>query len=777
MFDGGGVSGSEPPAPHGPDTGGTATESLAAHPFLQQYCADCHSGSSAESGFDIAQLEDPNHSPAAVHRWSDLYGRVRQGDMPPEDGSQPSPEEVQAFLSLVRPPLVQADRRHRETVLRRLNRVEYQNTIEDLLQIDIDLTNRLPEDQSAGGFDTNGEALALSTELLQRYLETARLAIDQAVVTEERPETVSFTTDAMHEVKRYLKDGGYGLDDDRIVVYTTPRGQYSKISSRSQRVPERGRYRIEFTAAAVNATEPIVFMVTASDFGPSSEHQHLGFFEAGPEPKRFTIEATLDEKDAVQYFALGLPGWIKQPAFGSHPGVGFGPTTITGPLHPQWPPRGHQNLIGDVDLQNGDATDAERILRRFMPKAYRRPVTEAEVERRLELVKRSLSEGRTFEEALKVGLAAVLCSPDFLYLEETVEPGRPFVNDFELASRLSYFLWSSMPDKDLFALASAGKLAQPDVLRQQVRRMLSDPKADQFISRFVGQWLRLHEIDETTPDSKLYPEYDDLLRAGMVAEAEAFFRYLLDENLAVSHFIDSDFVMLNRRLAEHYGIEGVEGLELKPHPVPEGNPRGGVLTMAGILKVTANGTVTSPVLRGVWVLENILADPPPPPPPNVPGLEPDIRGATTIRQQLAQHRANANCRQCHQKIDPPGFALEAFDPIGLHRQWYRTSEGPKLKVDGRYMSYRQGPPVDSSGVLPGGAEFQNVVEFKRLLLQRKEPFAAALTGKLIAYGLGREIGFSDQPTIEKIVAQTGGGDAGLGDLIHAIVQSEAFRRY
>jgi len=757
--------------------GAKLDQTLAGHPFLHQYCADCHSGTSAESGFDIEQLEEPTSQTSSVERWTELYDRVRQGEMPPQDGAQPSSEQVDDFLNLVRPALVRADRARRETVLRRLNRVEYQNTIEDLLQIDIDVTKHLPEDQSAGGFDTNGQALSLSTELLQTYLKTARLALDAAIVTRQRPDTIQFTTDAMGEVKRYLEKGGYGIDDDRIVVYTTPRGQYSKISSRSRRVPERGRYQIEFTAAAVHTDEPLVFMVTASDFGRSSEYQRLGFFEVGREPKRFTIEATLEKNGAVQYFALGLPKWIKQPALGEYPGVGFGPTTITGPLYPQWPPPSHENLIGTVLLDDGQLPDAQTILRRFMPRAYRRPVSKVEIERRVQLVRQSLGQGRSFQEALQLSLAAVLCSPDFLYLAETTEPDRPFIDDYELASRLSYFLWSSMPDEELFATAEAGLLSRPDMLRQQVERMLSDEKADEFVRHFVGQWLRLRDIDETTPDSKLYPEFDDLLRVGMVAEAEAFFRHLLDENLPVYHFIDSDFVMLNRRMAEHYGIDGAGGLQWKPYPVPDGNPRGGVLTMAGVLKVTANGTVTSPVLRGVWVLENILATPPPPPPPNVPGLEPDVRGATTIRDQLARHRDLPNCRQCHLKIDPPGFALEAFDPIGQYRRWYRTSEGPKVKVGGRYMSYRRGPTVDSSGVLSDGSSFQNVVEWKQLLLERKDEFAAALTSKLLAYGLGREVGFSDRPAITKIVADTRGDGNGLRDLIHAITQSETFRRH
>jgi hypothetical protein len=416
--------------------------------------------------------------------------------------------------------------------------------------------------------------------------------------------------------------------------------------------------------------------------------------------------------------------------------------------------------------------DAERILRGFARRAFRRAVTNADVKPFLTLVKAKLAEKRTFEQAIRAGLLAVLMSPNFLFLRE--KPGQ--LEEFALASRLSYFLWSSMPDEELLTLAEKGKLSDRDTLRQQVERLLRDPKAAAFTDNFVGQWLGLRDIDATAPDPTLYPEYDDILKVAMVKEALLFFDEVLKNDLSLTNFVASDFTMLNGRLAEHYGIPGVTGLPFRKVALPPDSHRGGVLTMAAVLKVTANGTTTSPVLRGAWVLDRILGTPPPKPTVDVEAVEPDIRGATTIREQLARHRQRAECAGCHARIDPPGFALESFDVIGGWRENYRSvGKGDPVTVKGRTMRYRKGPLVDAADVLPDGRRFRDIDEYKRLLLTDKNQLARALTEKLLSYATGAPPTNSDREEISAIVERVRARDYGLRTLVQEIVQSRVFQ--
>ena len=351
---------------------------------------------------------------------------------------------------------------------------------------------------------------------------------------------------------------------------------------------------------------------------------------------------------------------------------------------------------------------------------------------------------------MRAALKGVLISPEFLFLRE--RPGK--LDDFALACRLSYFLWSTMPDDELFTLAEQQELSQPDVLRQQVERLLASPKAAAFTENFVGQWLALREIDATEPSHILYPEFDHLLKVSMIRETELFFDEVLKNDLSLTNFVASDFTMLNGRLARHYGIPGVDGWEFQKTTLPPGSHRGGVLTMASVLKVTANGTTTSPVLRGAWVMDRILGTPPPPPPDNVPAIDPDIRGARTIREQLAKHRSIESCAACHRKIDPPGFALESFDCIGGWRDNYRvTGLGEYVFVGGRRMPYLKGKKVDPADVTADGERFENIDQLKQLLLRDKPRLARALTTKLITYATGRAPQASDREAVEAIVAK------------------------
>jgi hypothetical protein len=396
-------------------------------------------------------------------------------------------------------------------------------------------------------------------------------------------------------------------------------------------------------------------------------------------------------------------------------------------------------------------------------------------------VEERLNAGDCFETAMRWAYRAALCSPDFLYhIEASSHQDANRIDDEAMACRLAYFLWNSLPDQQLAELASVGKLHEPEVLRTQVERMLADEKSKRFVEDFLGQWLKLHKIASTDPDRKLYPEFSSYLQDSMVAETLAYFRELLDKDLDASHLIRSNFAMLNQKLAVHYGIQGVSGSQIRRVQLPDNCPRGGFLTQASILKITANGTTTSPVPRGAFVLERLLGQPPDPPPANVAAVEPDVQGATTIREQLAKHRNDATCASCHANIDPPGFALEAFDVIGGYRDRYRSiGEGdpaPRGSIDPFIgIGFKLGLPVDSSGVLPDSREFEDIHQLQELIASDRERLLANLARQLAVYSIGREMAFIDRDAINAIVSRTQAKGGGIRTLIHELIQSELFQ--
>jgi hypothetical protein len=422
--------------------------------------------------------------------------------------------------------------------------------------------------------------------------------------------------------------------------------------------------------------------------------------------------------------------------------------------------------------------DAERLLRSFLKQAYRRPVADADVQRFLTLFDEQFQKESGFTRSLLSAYTAVLSSPGFVFVEE--KPGR--LDDQALATRLALFLWNSIPDATLRALAERGELSQPQVLRAQTERMLADPKARRFVEGFTDYWLDLRKIDDTSPSTTLYNDYelDDPLKLAAVEETRLFFAELLRADMPARNIVDSDFTFLNERLADHYGINGVSGVNFRQVKLPEGSLRGGLMTQASVLKVTANGTTTSPVLRGHWITERILGLETPPPPPSVEAVEPDIRGAVTIRQQLEKHRADASCAACHSKMDPPGFALESFDVMGGYRERYRavSDKAPPVKgfgVNGQAFAFHYALPVDSAGELPSGQAFQDVRELKTLLLQDEFPIARNLARQLTVFATGAPVRFSDREEIERILAAARPNQYGVRSIVHAIVQSELFR--
>ncbi|MDB6032960.1 MAG: hypothetical protein JWM16_3298, partial [Verrucomicrobiales bacterium] len=497
------------------------------------------------------------------------------------------------------------------------------------------------------------------------------------------------------------------------------------------------------------------------------------------------------------------------------PGIACDWLDIEGPLNEVWPPVAHRTLLGELPLVEFEptenpgvrppvrkqvrqlgaaknrpdpvkglwtvqsaqpASDADQLLGSFLPRAFRQPVAADVRQEYVWKVEERLKAGDCFETAMRWAYRAALCSPDFLY---RVEPlGQ--LDDFALASRLSYFLWNSLPDEQLTKLSASGKLHNPKVLRDEVERMLKDPKSKRFVEDFVGQWLKLRQIAANDPDRKLYPEFSPYLQDSMVAETRAFFRELIDQDLNARYLVRSDFAMLNQKLAVHYGIPDVVGSQIRRVPLPKGSPRGGFLTQAAVLKVTANGTTTSPVPRGAFVVARLLGKPPEPPPPNIPAIEPDVRGASTIREQLEKHRSDANCAACHAQMDPAGFALESFDVIGGYRDRYRSigtgEPAPRGSIDPFIgISFKLGPPVDSSGTLPDGRKFSGIRELQALLAADPEPLLRNLAEQFAIYSTGRSLTFSDRDAIAAIVSNTQKKGGGIRALIHELVQSNLFQ--
>ena len=595
-----------------------------------------------------------------------------------------------------------------------------------------------------------------------------------------------------------------------------------------------GRYRVRTSlfafqwdkgkvlpARGTEAARLSVVQLTGDGRGGQHPSYVLGYFDAPSlESKEHELVTWLNHNEIIGFNVASLAPVANYSRKGramafTGPGIACDWLDIEGPLHDVWPPVAHRVLFGDLPLVEFDVkanpgvtpparkkvrqigagknrpdpdkglwtvqstnapVDADRLLASFLPKAFRRPVESGVRKDYVAKVEERLKAGDSFETAMRWAYRAALCSPDFLYLVEPVAK----LDDFALASRLSYFLWNSTPDARLAELASSGKLRTPATLRAEVERLLKDAKSQRFVEDFLGQWLKLRAIAANDADKKLYPEFSPYLQDSMVAETRAYFRELLERNLDATHLVRSDFVMVNEKLAKHYGIAGVTGAQIRRVPLPADCPRGGFLTQGAILKITANGTTTSPVPRGAFVMDRIFGQPPEPPPANVAAVEPDVRGATTIRELLDKHRNNASCASCHAKMDPPGFALESFDVIGGYRTRYRSiGEGepaPRGGIDPFIgISFKLGPPVDASGALPDERKFADVREFQALAAANSTLLLKNLAQQLAIYATGREIAFSDRDAIAALVSSTQKQGGGVRTLIHELTQSQLFQ--
>jgi mono/diheme cytochrome c family protein len=771
--------------------------------FFAQHCQACHAGKEPKGEFRFEKLANDFSDKTNRGRWLAVLEQLKSGAMPPKEKPRPPAREVEALTEWISRQATAAIAAQAaedgRVVLRRLNRAEYQNTMRDLLAVDVDLKDLLPEDTSTSGFDNSAEALHVSSFLIARYLEAADHVLDLAIANGPRPDVMDRRFSIKDE--RTVKATGsvYRHVDDGVAIFSSWVSANIQVTLWQFGSRVRGKYRFRISGYGIQTDKSVTFHVLVGPLNAAAQQELVGYFTVPPgEPKVMEFVRLLEPQQTIRIVADGLgvtPPVVEKAGADKYEGPGLVVqwVDIEGPVLEAWPPVSHRRIFGDLPQERVSApndsnrrevvsqqplVDAERILRDFTQRAYRRTVTDADIKPLLARVQAKLEQGDSFEQAMRVGLKSVLMSPHFLFLrEKKAEKDQTQLDDFSLASRLSYFLWSSMPDDELLALADKGTLHEPDALRHQVERLLRNPKAAAFTENFAGQWLSLRAIDATMPDRMLYPEYDDVLQVSMVKEVMLFFDEVLRNDLSLTNFTASDFTMLNGRLARHYGIPGVEG-ELEFHKValPPDSHRGGVLTMAAVLKVTANGTTTSPILRGAWVLDRILGTPPPKPTVDVEAVEPDIRGATTIRSQLAKHRANDTCASCHVKIDPPGFALENFDVIGGWREHYRSiGDGEPIVLNGRRVRYLNGPAVDAADVLPDGRQFQGIDEFKQLLLEDKDQLARALTAKLLSYATGAAPTAADQQEIDAIVARIRDKNYGFRSLVHEVVQSRTFQ--
>lgn len=753
--------------------------------FLQKHCFECHDADTQKGKLRLDTLVADFVSPATAETWGKVFAQLEKREMPPKKKSQPSDAERQAMLDWLgrelRVAVAARQQAEGRVALRRLNRLEYQHTMHDLLGIEVNLVELLPEDGAAHGFDKVSSALTLSPVQVEKYLEAADVALDAAIGIGPKPAFVQQRFAATNLLANWDGKSHRPLPDGGIALFNSG---YSPTELRKFRAPAPGRYRVRISASGFQTDgKPATFRVYGGNFGVGGKTKLLGHFEV-PADKPTVVEMVerLDGRgDTLKVISYGTIPWQNKAEEYTGPGFAIQWLEVEGPLDAKdWPPVTRRQLLGDADLERGTFADAERVLKQFAPRAFRRPVSDADLAPYLALVRERLDKGVKFGDALRVGLKAILVSPRFLMLDE--QPGK--LDGYALAARLSYFLWSSAPDAELLAVAAKGDLSKAAVLRAQTERLLKNPKARAFTEDFTGQWLALRNIEFTTPDTRLYPEFDELLQVSMLQETHGFFDELLTRDLSLLNFVESDFAMLNARLAKHYGVPGVGGLDLRRVALKPEWHRGGVLTHASVLKVSANGTTTSPVIRGAWLADRILGKPVPPPPPNVPAVEPDIRGAKNIRDQLAKHRESENCAGCHAKMDPLGFALESYDVIGGWRERYRISPAPNqrngvewitISVNQRDMRLALGPKVDPGDTLADGRKFRDLAELKRLLLADPDALARGLAEKLLIYATGHGLEFTDEVVLTDLVRKARAQKYGLRALIHEVVASPTFQ--
>jgi len=790
---------------------------------FKTYCVDCHDDATATAGLSLESLAADYDNPA----WVRIHDRIKSGEMPPADAPQPTPAERAAAVAGLAKKLTAAAaaRQNAEgrVVLRRMNRREYENTLHDLLGIAEPLAALLPEDTVVHGFDTTSSGLETSATHLLRYQAAAERALAAALPAGPVASTATRLTGKEYLEKRLPVhrtgiDPFVRIDGDSLVLHAVLYGDNS-MQAPPPLVP--GRYRIQASVRLVNCDKPMAVLIGKRvDRFQTEKLMHIIDHQDVKPGETKILEAETDLKysqgNQFVYFQGQLP-WFgefeksrgdrgKQPLEQDFagPGLAIDWAELEGPLDagvgyrrmfgdltrmPRMPegqksPQNWEKLPANdghftkwplVAVSTDPKADADRLIRGFLPLAFRGPVAEDLASHYVSLVHGRMDKGESFDEAMRAGYKAILCSPHFLTFIEP--PGR--LDDHAIAARLARFLWSSTPDEQLLAAAAKGSLSTPEGLRSQADRMLADPKAARFVKDFTDQWLDLRKFLDMKPDD-IYSEYDEMLTWSIPIESRRFFAHVLAEDLPATSFFHSDWTMLNGRLAQHYGVDGVDGAEFRKVSLQPKHHRGGVITQASFLKMSTNASYTSPVKRGAWVLERILGTPPAAPPPNVKAIEPDIRGATTIREQLSLHKNVEVCASCHRTIDPPGFALESYDVVGGWRERYRVKQGgdgveqqelPQVRGKKVFVA----KPVEAGGETADGKSFRDIVAYKQIVLERDaDQLARNIAEKLIVYATGAPIDFADRATVEQILRDTKPRQHGLRSLVLAVIQSPAF---
>lgn len=802
---------------------------------FKQHCVDCHDGASAEGDLDLTSLAFDLEDSAVRDRWILIHDRIDKGEMPPKPNDLPESERA-LMVRALRRPLAAADRakiaKSGRGPIRRLNRIEFQQNLRDLLKLPhLDIRDRLPRDRESHHCDKVSSSLDMSRLQLMAYLDAVEIALRSAIVsTDEPPPALKRRVEGKQLSAKWFIAGGReslffsrdskGIDLElrgpprdykdepdpsvELALFRSPGWPYlvwpEKVIAHTS-----GEYRVRFSARSVvqlkdfelkrgTRSVPMTFRARKPTNHDIAENVRPtgGIIDILPEGGVYETTVHLREGETIEYGLLGLPspeidaqgktGYYRYPPFpeGGQPGVAFRWLEIEGPLSPAaWPPASHRVLFDGLGVEvksDNPQAEAKRLLRRFIHLAAREPVPEEAIAPFEQLVVRELNRGETLAEALQSGYQAFLCSNLFLYLRE------PMAGDdhFTIANRLSHFLTDSRPDAELVRLARDKKLRDPATLRAQTERLIAGDGFDRFVRHFTDGWLNLSELRRDEPNVRLYPEYrlDDYLVESMGRETRAFFATMIRENLPTRSLIDADFAFVNDRLARHYGLREVKGSNLQRVDLPKSSPYGGLLTQASVLKLSADGTSTSPVLRGIWIMDRLIGQPPPPPPPGIPAVEPDIRGAQTIRELIARHTESKTCSGCHAKFDPVGLALENFDVLGAWRAHYRGLEkGRRVSgIDraGHDFSYTIASKVDASGRLVDGRQFDNIHDLKALLRGDSRQLARNLLHQFTVYATGTPVRFGDRDEIESILDACANNDYLVRDLMMALISSRIF---
>lgn len=741
-------------------TSASASFSRDIQPLLAKYCHSCHSGEKPKGGLNLGKYRDEADILKFKDDWDLVVQNLRGGTMPPEGKPKPTAEEIERIASWIEKKIAEVDctknRQPGRVTIRRLNRAEYNNTIRDLVGVKFQPADDFPADDVGYGFDNIGDVLSLPPMLLEKYLNAAEKIMATAFAVDPKAPTRPLQRYEGRALQSTLRDQG---GDGPRVLFSN--GELFVLHD----FPHEAEYIFRVRAFGQQAgNEPCRMAIRYED----RDLQTVEVPHREVRPGRF--EVRFRPQPGKRRLAVAFLNDYYDP---NHPdpnqrdrNLVILSLEIEGPLDQYVPPVGEigRRLLSVLpDAKTPPREAARQNIARFATRAYRRPVSDHEVERLLGLYDMGIKNGEPFEKAVQLAFTAVLVSPHFLFKVELDRPptrpdGSHPISDFELATRLSYFLWSSMPDDELFALADKGELRKPGVLEAQVRRMLQDDKSFALVENFAGQWLQLRSLQSFQPDPDMFPEFDEALRWAMIRETELYFLEIMRQDRSILEFLDSDWTYVNERLARHYGIRGVRGSQFRKVQLV-GDQRGGILTQASILTVTSNPTRTSPVKRGKWVLENILNTPPPPPAPDAGELPEDKESVLkgSLRQRMEQHRSNPTCASCHQRMDPIGFAFENYDAIGM----WRTRDG---NFD-----------IDPSGVLPSGEQFANAKELKRILLKREDQFRKCLADRMLTYALGRGLESYDKCVVDEIAAAVARDGNRFSRLVLEIVKSDPFQ--